>query len=186
MGEKLGQFLRKIKREQFLVLGLLGLLLLVRALPLKEKVEDAAQETAGEIAEPKIRDEREQLQSQLEEALSQVEGVGEVRVLITMDTMGERIVEKDAPDTSEKTSQEDSQGGVQEKETVSREENTVYERREDGRETPYITSEILPRIRGVLVIAKGGGNPETVQQIQEAVEALFHLEAHKIKVMKMK
>ena len=171
MGEKLGQFLRKIKREQFLVLGLLGLLLLVLALPVKEKEEEAAQETAGEIAEPKISDEREQLQSQLEEALSQVEGVGEVRVLITMDTMGERIVEKDAPDTSEKTSQE---------------ENTVYERREDGRETPYITSEILPRIRGVLVIAKGGGNPETVQQIQEAVEALFHLEAHKIKVMKMK
>ena len=42
MGEKLGQFLRKMKREQFLVLGLLGLLLLVLALPVKEKEEDAA------------------------------------------------------------------------------------------------------------------------------------------------
>ena len=58
MGEKLGQFLRKMKREQFLVLGLLGLLLLVLALPVKEKEEEAAQETAGEIEEPKISDER--------------------------------------------------------------------------------------------------------------------------------
>ena len=90
MGEKLGQFLRKMKREQFLVLGLLGLLLLVLALPVKEKEEEAAQETAGEIEEPKISDEREQLQSQLEEGLSRGGGSGEVRVLITMDTMGER------------------------------------------------------------------------------------------------
>ena len=65
MGEKLGQYLRKMKREQFLVLGLLGLLLLVLALPVKEKEEEVVQETAGEIEEPKRSDEREQLQSQL-------------------------------------------------------------------------------------------------------------------------
>ena len=41
-------------------------------------------------------------------------------------------------------------------------------------------------IRGVVVVAKGGGDPVIQRQIQEAVMALFHVEAHKIKVMKMK
>ena len=49
-----------------------------------------------------------------------------------------------------------------------------------------MSSEIYPEIRGVLVIAKGGDDPALVQQIQEAVMALFHVDAHKIKVLKMK
>ena len=43
-----------------------------------------------------------------------------------------------------------------------------------------------PAVRGVLVIAEGGGNPVTVQEIQEAVMALFQVGANKIKVVKMK
>ena len=62
----------------------------------------------------------------------------------------------------------------------------MYEEKEDGSQTPYITSETFPEIRGVLVVAEGGDNPVLVQQIQEAVMALFHVEAHKIKVLKMK
>ena len=42
-----------------------------------------------------------------------------------------------------------------------------------------------PEIEGVLIIADGGGNSAVVQNISEAVLALFRLEAHKIKVMKM-
>ena len=64
--------------------------------------------------------------------------------------------------------------------------STVYAETEDGSQTPYISSETYPEIRGVLVVAKGGGDPVIVQQIQEAVMALFHVDAHKIKVLKMK
>ena len=49
-----------------------------------------------------------------------------------------------------------------------------------------MASEIYPEIRGVLVVAQGGDDPALVQQIQEAAMALFHVEAHKIKVLKMK
>ena len=49
-----------------------------------------------------------------------------------------------------------------------------------------MVSETLPQVRGVLVIAEGGGDPVIIEEIQEAVMALFHLEAHKIKVMKKK
>lgn len=42
------------------------------------------------------------------------------------------------------------------------------------------------QVTGVLVSAQGGGDPVVVKNIQEAVMSLFQLEAHKIKVMKMK
>lgn len=65
-------------------------------------------------------------------------------------------------------------------------QSTVYEKEAGGGETPYVTKETAPKIRGVLVAAQGGDDPENVRNITEAVMALFHIEAHKIKVMKMK
>ena len=41
-------------------------------------------------------------------------------------------------------------------------------------------------ITGVLIAAEGADNPVTVQNIQQAVMALFQVDAHKIKIMKMK
>lgn len=42
------------------------------------------------------------------------------------------------------------------------------------------------KVNGVLIAAEGADNYVTVENIQQAVMALFQVEAHKIKVMKMK
>lgn len=42
------------------------------------------------------------------------------------------------------------------------------------------------KVTGVLIAAEGADDSVTVQNIQEAVMALFQVEAHKIKIMKMK
>lgn len=42
------------------------------------------------------------------------------------------------------------------------------------------------QVTGVLISAEGGGDPVVVKNIQEAIMSLFQLEAHKIKIMKMK
>ena len=48
-----------------------------------------------------------------------------------------------------------------------------------------MVQELEPVVEGVIVIAEGGGNAAVKQNILEAVEALFPVEAHKIKIMKM-
>ena len=40
-------------------------------------------------------------------------------------------------------------------------------------------------ITGVLIAAQGADDPVTVREIQQAVMALFQVEAHRIKVIKM-
>ncbi len=42
------------------------------------------------------------------------------------------------------------------------------------------------KVTGVLVSAEGADNSVSVQNIQQAIMALFQIEAHKIKIMKMK
>ena len=41
-------------------------------------------------------------------------------------------------------------------------------------------------VKGVLIAAEGAADPVVVQKIQQAVMALFQIEAYKIKIIKMK
>ena len=129
---------------------------------------------------------RQSYEKQLESVLSQVEGVGAVQVAVAMESTGKKQVEKDSPEDTSTSSEKGDSGTQRSSQTVTTGETTVYEDTGDGGQTPYISSSTYPEIRGVIVVAQGGGNPVIVQQIQEAVIALFHVEAHEIKVLKMK
>lgn len=185
MKEKISASVKKMKKEHWIICGVIGLLLLVISMPVRKS---STQNSAGEqtvimetAAEEGIREECER---QLEEVLGQVAGVGKVKVAISMESTGQRIVEKDySEDTQESESSGDSKSSSH---SVSTGEQTVFEEDGSGKQTPYVISEVYPEIRGVLVVAEGGGNAEIIQQINEAVMALFHVEAHKIKVLKMK
>ena len=51
---------------------------------------------------------------------------------------------------------------------------------------PFTDDYTSPEIRGILVVASSGDNPVETLKIQETVMTLFQIDAHKIKVMKMK
>ena len=50
----------------------------------------------------------------------------------------------------------------------------------------YVSKIREPSIEGVTVVAQGGGNAVIQKNITEVIQALFGIEAHKIKVVKMK
>ena len=187
MKERVFAAVRGMKREQWLICGLAGLLLLVIAAPVKQKEQKKTQEEvtvqSQELTDDQIR---QSYEKQLESVLSQVEGVGTVQVAVAMESTGKKQVEKDSPEDTSTSSEKGDSGTERTSQTVTTGETTVYEDTGDGGQKPYISSSTYPEIRGVIVVAQGGGNPVIVQQIQEAVMALFHIEAHEIKVLKMK
>ena len=63
---------------------------------------------------------------------------------------------------------------------------TIYETDDAGNKIPYVVKQIEPEIQGITVVAQGGENAIVQKNISEVLEALFHLDAHKIKVVKMK
>ena len=193
----MGKWLDKIKsfkKEQILILLLCGVLLLVIAVP----TDDSATQTQPQT-EPQIKaqendtasslsgsekDRVQQLESRLKAILSQVEGIGKTEVMLTLKSDGRRIIEKDIEQSQGKEeNQEENAAAVSDQASSS--ENTVYQRDAQGNELPYVTEELEPEIAGVLVIAQGAGDASVISEITEALMALFGVEAHKIKVMKM-
>ena len=151
-----------MKKENLGVLLLAGLLLLVIALPTKSNEENTETEAEDQETDQNLQDQdwQTKMEERLVEVLEQVQGVGKAEVFLTCEGTQEKVVEKD-------------------------ETETVYERDSRGNQTPYVSSEIYPEVTGVLVVAQGGDDPVVIQNIQEAVQVLFQVEAHKIKVMKM-
>lgn len=178
---KVKESLMKGEKSRWVIFLLVGLIFLIISIPTEEKKTEPVLEI--ETLQSAETDKAEKMASHLEEVLSKVEGVGEAKVLVTLKSDGRRLVEKDAV-SSVKTSSGTGDGSTSSQEN-SAEENTVYGKEEGGGEKPYVSETMEPDVLGVLVVAKGGDNPVIVNEITEAVQALFGLEVHKIKVMKM-
>ena len=106
-------------------------LLLVAGLPVTRKNSKTAEDQNAE---------KTRLESRLEELLSNVEGVGEVKVMLSV---------------QEKTAE-------------------------------FYGDEEAPQVEGVVIVAEGVGNSVVERNIQQAVMALFQVDAHRIRIMKMK
>ena len=65
------------------------------------------------------------------------------------------------------------------------EENTILSQQSGSTGTsPLIQKELYPEISGIVISAQGGDSPTVQAEISQAMEALFGLEPHKIKVLK--
>jgi len=184
------------KKNQLLILLLSGILLLVIVFPVPDSgAGDSAAGSAGSLsadstaadaaADTSGTGEYEAyLEEKTAQTLRQVSGVGEVTVMITLKSGGQKIIEKDQSNTVQTTEEEDSSGGTRAVEDQSSDKTSIYTQGADGSSAPYVSKELSPEIEGVVVIADGGDDAVVIQNITEAVQALFGVEAHKIKIMK--
>ena len=178
------------KKNQLLLILLAGILLLVIVFPVPEQSGNSPDQQT-EDTEPALSsdirdngDYEKYLEEKTARVLEDVEGVGEVTVMITLKSDGQKIIEKDQSSSSQSTDEEDSSGGTRSVEDQSSDKTSIYEQTADGSSTPYVSKELAPEVEGVVVIADGGDNAVVAQNITEAVQALFGVEAHKIKIMK--
>lgn len=202
------------RRDNLLILVLTGILLVIIALPTKEERNnddnaDTGNQTQnyGKTEEPQngqtsrqdARDDASlaadacgeqdalyaaRMEARLTQALSRVEGVGEVQVMITLKASSELVVEKEQPVRRSSTNESDAAGGSRTVGEVTSEESVVY-RTEGSLSEPYVVKTLPPQIEGVLVIAQGAGNGTVSRTIVEIAQALFDVEAHKVKVVRM-
>ena len=121
------------------------------------------------------------LEEKLKKMLESVRGVGEVEVMITLESSEERIVEKDMTAERSQTEEQDSAGGTRTVSSSNTGYQTVYQEGSQG--SPFVVKTITPKVEGVLVVAEGAGKGNMTGEITQVVQALFGVEAHKVKVL---
>ena len=187
---------KNLRKDQLLILLLTGILLMVIAVPAgktgKNSSSVSGSSTEGSVNGVSSGTDEEAytsyLEGRLSRTLSRIEGAGDVKVMITLKSSAEKVLDKDTESDQETVTEEDSQGGTRQSSKASKKENTVYASGSDssiqGSGSPYVSKELSPEIEGVVVIADGGGNAVVKENISSAVQALFDIEPHKIRIMK--
>ena len=130
-----------------------------------------------------------QLENRIKDILKSVDGVGKVEVMVALKSSGEKVVHVDRSVTSNTTREKDSGGGTRDVTSSESQESTVLaggggSSGNGGGNGPIIEKELSPEISGIIISAEGGGSPRVKAEISEAMEALFGLPPHKIKVLK--
>ncbi|MBW5446779.1 stage III sporulation protein AG [Cohnella sp. CFH 77786] len=195
---------RRIKTFRWLVLlGLIGAALLLASSLLQVKPVDPRdqseitppgdqdapldQETfrgGGDKGDP-FSEIESQLEGRLKDLLETMVGVGSVNVLVTVESTEETVVQQDEKKTQQLTNESDKNGTSRHITDITSEGQVVlYE--VSGGQAPIVVKKLKPRVRGVVVVAKGAENATVRKIIQEAVSRGLDVPTHRISVVPRK
>lgn len=124
------------------------------------------------------------IESRLEEILSKIDGVGEVKVFINYSESSEVVAMYNENSKVSNTEESDTSGGTRKIQETETKKDIIY-KEEDGEKTPITQKVIQPKVEGAIITAKGASNATTKTNIIQAVEAVTGLATHKIQVFEM-
>ncbi|ASS92474.1 MAG: stage III sporulation protein AG [Bacillaceae bacterium] len=149
----------------------------------EEDVEPAFKQTTSEKGT--IERYEQQYANELKGALQSISGVGEVEVIVNVDSSSESVLEKNRSIQNQTTDETDREGGKRQVEDKSVDEQVVIIRKGD-QESPIVVKTEKPKIRGVLVVAKGAENVQIKKMITDAVTRVLDVDSHRVAVLPKK
>jgi len=165
---KLEQIWKKYKYVALIIL--LGVLLML--LPTSRK-STGKQQSLPQQSESVFS--LEETEKKMEAVLSQIDGVGKLRIMLTLSAGPQLQLAAD-------TDQSQGTGGGD----VRSRRETVTLNRGSGYQEAIVTKQFYPVYRGAVVVCQGAGNSAVRLAIIEAVSALTGLSADKISIVKWK
>ncbi len=124
-------------------------------------------------------------EEELKELILTIPGVSAVTVSVNLDSSEEIVIEKNIRTTGNETNEKDNNGGTRVQKEQSLDEQVVIIKNKDG-DKPIILKTIKPKVRGVVVVAKGAENMQVKKWITEAVQRLLDVPLHRIAIIPKK
>lgn len=173
LSERLKEVLLGDKGRKIVVAGAVAVMLLLllgtvsRSGGKKSVAEPyAVSENAADI-------ERE-LEQRLVSLISRIDGAGEVTVMVTLDTVSQRVYEKDAK--SESSSKSDADGSSQ---SAGSETEVVLA---GSAKEPLQVGTVQPKVRGAAVVCSGAGDPVVKERVANTVAKALNIGLSKVYV----
>ncbi len=124
------------------------------------------------------------LEEKLENILSKIQGVGDVKVCINYNESNEVVAMYNENSKVSTTEETDTSGGIRKIQENNSQKDIIF-KEDSGEKTPITQKVVQAKIEGAIITAKGAGNVSTKTNIIQAVEAVTGLATHKIQVFEM-
>ena len=124
-------------------------------------------------------------EARLSNILSNIQGVGNVKVLLTYSETSTYVPIYNENTKGSNTTETDSSGGSRIISETDSQKEVIFKEDGSGNKEPITKSIISPKIEGAIITAQGADDANVKASIIQAVEAATGLATHKIQVFKM-
>ena len=118
---------------------------------------------------------QKELQSNIENVVRGITGDDNPTVIITLES-GIKYSYASADETDKSS----ATGSTSDQSSESKKQSYITVRTADGGEQALIVTEIMPQIRGVAIICKGGNIEQTAEKIKNAVTAALNITSKRV------
>jgi stage III sporulation protein AG len=124
---------------------------------------------------------KDELEEKLSQILKEINGAGDVNVVITLEN--EEIIEPafNVQDSSRITEEKDNEGGIRSI-TENQNNSQLVTVKKGGNEELVVLKKITPDVKGVLIVAEGACSSKVVEKLTKATATLLDLPVYKIQV----
>ncbi len=191
-GKNTGLFQKLAENDRYrkiiVIAGIAGILLILLSGSLKscDTSQSSQPQSASSQAAVTADQYTKALETDLTGIISQISGVGNAKVLVTLDQTAKSVYATEEKQSRQQTSEKaDSQNGKSE-EDYSNETNYLLIKNSDGSEQALRVTEIQPLVKGVVVVCDGGDDPKVQQSVTDAVTTALHITSVRVCVIKAK
>jgi stage III sporulation protein AG len=124
------------------------------------------------------------LETKMKAIISNIDGVGKADVMITFESGTQYIYEQTAKETNNTTDQTQGDGGKQTTANNNNETTPVIITADSGGQQPLIKTELLPDVKGVVIVCDGGDDATVQENVSKAVSIALGLSSNHICVTK--
>lgn len=199
--EKLNKVLKNLKRritkygskkliEKAVIIAIIGVICLIAGSVLfegtatnvsKDSTLDSIGNTETVETLKQSSENKNETEEKLQSILSKIKGAGKVDVMITFFSGKESVPAVDVKTSEGDTQEKDKEGGSRIIKQSDVDNKTIFEEN-NGVKKPFIVKEILPEVKGVVIVADGAEDIEVKANLAKATEALLGIASHKIQV----
>lgn len=159
------------------IIGMLGLLLIVFSefIPKGKTKTLSVSDDSSSLSDASYSNSfKREIEKELKEIISKIDGVGEVSLMLTLDGTTEYVYAEDVD-----TQTDENSGSKSDKY-----KNEVIIVDSNGDETALVKKIIEPKVKGVVIVCTGGGNLQIKERVIKAVSSALNISTNNICVEK--
>ena len=174
-------FAKKSFSKWILIFGIIGMALIFLSSFWPESQTNTEQ--TADVAASDVETYTQQLETKVTNLVSQIDGVGNCSVMITLENGVENVYANSEKNSNDSTDDYNGYGNQKTTERKDSEQNIVVVDGSDGKEALMVTQK-EPTVKGVVVVCDGADNPVVVQRVTDAVTTALNVKSNRVSVVK--
>ena len=125
------------------------------------------------------------LEKKIHAMVSGIDGVGEAKVIITLESSTEYVYVNEKKETADSTKDYADGETKKEQERNNYEQNVILIDQTGGKREALLKTTLEPKVKGVVVVCQGGENVEVEKRVTDAVTTALAISSSKVCVVQL-